>query len=102
MITKERLRNLLKKTIAEITFEKMDGTIRTMNATLMEEHLPVIRQDDPTEYNKTRRDENPKILAVWDMDKEDWRSFRVESVLKVNVIYPKEKTGVKYAAPSQK
>lgn len=99
-MNKEELRDLLRESIAEITFTKMDGTIRVLHGTLMPEHLPPL-PTDASLLIQSKRDENPKILAVWDMDKEDWRSFRLDTVLMVNVVYPLNMTGVKYAAPTQ-
>ena len=100
-MNKTKLRELLTNTICDVTFTKTDGTIRNMAATLMAEHLPIIRVDDPTQHSISKREENPKILAVWDMDKNDWRSFRLNTIVSVSVVYPAELKGLKYASSTQ-
>lgn len=85
MMTKEELRKLLTNTVTEITFTKTDGTIRKLVGTLMPEHLPPLAEDI-TNLSKSKRDENPKILAVWDMENGGWRSFRIESVMNIETV----------------
>lgn len=85
LMTKDELREVLTKSIAVITFEKTDGSIRDLKGTLMPEHLPPLAEDI-TNINKPKRDENPKILAVWDLENGGWRSFRVESVLNLRTV----------------
>ena len=99
-MNKEQLRQILTETICHVTFEKTDGTIRHMDATLMKIYLP---KTDPKEslMPKTKRDENPDVLAVWDTEKDDWRSFRVGSVKEVVIMYPLEREGLFYAASTQ-
>lgn len=61
-----------------ITFVKKDGTERVMNCTLQEG--VVVPHEKTTERVKV---ENNEILAVWDIDKKAWRSFRLDSVKRV-------------------
>ena len=60
----------------EVTFTKKDGTERVMKCTLKEEYIPV---EHRPKQNSDRKP-NPETMAVWDMDKNAWRSFRLESV----------------------
>lgn len=79
MMTKDELRKILTNNIVDVTFEKTDGTLREMRCTLMPEFLPA----PPLESNvltHSKRDENPNVIAVWDMNKTDWRSFRIDSL----------------------
>jgi hypothetical protein len=69
---REKMSKFLKDNLCEVTFTKTDGTERIMNCTLMEEYLP---KSDGGTFER-----DPAILAVWDVDKKDWRSFRVSSV----------------------
>lgn len=69
----ETLKNLLKTNVMVVTFDKTNGEKRIMNCTLQEEYLP--------EYNSdSTRLKNDNVLAVWDVDKKSWRSFRFDSV----------------------
>ena len=56
-----------------VTFTKKDGTERVMKCTLHEGVIPVIE-------TKGARKPNDEVLAVWDMDKNAWRSFRLDSI----------------------
>lgn len=75
-MTRDEMISILKSNKVSVTFEKVDGTIREMNCTLLEEFLPVI------EESKTKRAVNLETVSVWDLDKNAWRSFRVDSITK--------------------
>lgn len=99
-MTKNQIRELLQETIATVTFEKTDGTIRAMNCTLIPALIPVA----PTEEGlipRTKREENPNLLAVWDLEKGDWRSFKIDSIKKIGIMYPFDREGIVYASPTQ-
>jgi len=59
-----------------VSFEKKDGTIREMNCTL---------KDVPEYVSKTDtvRKKSESTISVYDIDSQDWRSFRIESVRSV-------------------
>jgi hypothetical protein len=42
--------------------------------------LPV-KEDDSKEQKR-----NPDVLAVWDLEKEGWRSFRYDSLIEWDVV----------------
>ena len=67
---------LLESSPVEVTFTKKDGTERIMKCTLQEEYLPETVGDD--------RKKNDDSLAVYDLDKEGWRSFRWDSIKGIN------------------
>lgn len=71
---KHRLVSLLKDNIMEITFTKVDGTERTMKCTLKPTLLP-----ESTKTNGAHKTPD-YCLAVWDVEKNGWRSFRVHNV----------------------
>lgn len=71
----------LKSGFAIVSFEKADGSMRTMRCTLDHDVLPKMKA------SKTKRDINEEIISVWDMDKEDWRSFRLDMVTRIDY-YP--------------
>jgi len=75
------LRNLLGSSDCEITFTKVDGTIRTMPCTLRTEAMPL---REANEFQTTRV-YKPETLSVWCLDKSEWRSFRVANVTEVKV-----------------
>ena len=77
MYSREQLITLLQKNVVSVTFEKTDGNTRTMECTLMSDYLPKVKDVKPEEPGKKL---NENILAVWDTDKQDWRSFRINSI----------------------
>jgi hypothetical protein len=72
------LRQLLKEDHT-ITFTKVDGTERVMPCTLRTSAMPPVALN---EHHKTRL-YNPEVLSVWCLDKNEWRSFKVMNVKKI-------------------
>ena len=75
---REWLRGLLRDEKVTITFTKKDETERVMVCTLKEEKIP--SEKSPKNTGKSQSDE---ALAVFDLEKQDWRSFRFDSVKKI-------------------
>ena len=84
MLTKTDLKEHLSKSFAEITFTKSDGSIREMRCTLMSEYLPQKQIEENVRH--VPRKENDNVLAVWDLDNQDWRSFRMNAITNINYI----------------
>jgi WYL_2, Sm-like SH3 beta-barrel fold len=72
---KEEIWNKLNDGTIQVIFTKKDGTERIMNCTLHEDYVPEI---------KGTKAINPDVIAVYDVDAEGWRSFRWDSIKKVN------------------
>ncbi|NDG31831.1 DUF2693 domain-containing protein [bacterium] len=81
------LKSLLKSDIVNLTFRKNDGTMREMRCTLRDEYL--IESKSTTEPKKPRKVSEDSI-AVIDLDKNEWRSFRYDSVKRVNFTIAQE------------
>ena len=62
-----------------VTFEKADGTIRQMRCTLDPKLIPEPSKDPMTQ--KKVREINEEVAVVWDLEKEAWRSFRLDRLL---------------------
>jgi len=63
--------NELQQRVVTITFDKLDGTERVMNATLQEDVIPEVKgQSRSTEKN----------LVVFDVDKQGWRTIVVDRI----------------------
>jgi len=75
----------LRTCVAEVTFTKVNGDTRVMRCTLKPDLLP-------PEYLAEEADEkrfhamNNKTVRAWDVQINEWRSFRVESVSYFQVI----------------
>ena len=90
----EQRRNLLKYILrnqpCEITFRKVDGSIRKMPCTLDPSVLPPMpvhesNTNNPVDFPKVRKS-NPENLSVWCLDKKEWRSFKIDNIISVKVI----------------
>jgi hypothetical protein len=71
----QQLKEHLAKKVAVVVFKKADGSIREMQCTLAEYLLP--------ETKGTGRKSSKDVLVVFDLEKEEWRSFRTDSVIEV-------------------
>lgn len=79
-ITKDELKKLLKDTVVTVNFKKKDNTKRKMICTLNEEYLPEVQEIDSDTPKRTKT-ESPEAIAVWDLEKQSWRSFRIDSII---------------------
>lgn len=75
---REFIKGVLQNETATLTFQKKDGTMRVMKASLREEHMPVYEKK-----TERVRGENDEVLSVVDLEKKEWRSFRYDSIQKV-------------------
>lgn len=71
------LRDILRTNTVHLTFRKKDDTIREMKCTLMESKLP------QREQGKESRKENDTSIPVFDLEKNEWRAFRFDSVKQI-------------------
>lgn len=79
-MNRDELKTTLLGGVCDVRFTKVDGTIREMRCTLKSDLVPA------TESSDKERKVNESVLPVWDLDKEGWRSFRVDSVLDVQSV----------------
>ena len=49
-----------------------------MRCTLRKDLIPTLQETTTTAQNRVRSDES---LAVWDLEKDGWRSFRYDSII---------------------
>ena len=71
------IKNLQKKAM-RVTFTKINGEERIMDCTLQENLVP--------ETNPDNRKENEEVLPVFDINKGEWRSFRMDSITNIEVL----------------
>lgn len=76
---REDLKSSLRAQVGTVTFTKQNGDERIMRCTLQESVLPAQTDLEETIQKKAPTDS----LAVWDLDKNVWRSFRYDSVISV-------------------
>ena len=72
------LKRKLHDNILSVTFVKKDGTERKMLCTLRDDMIPALQETQEATQKRTRSDE---AVAVWDLEKNAWRSFRFDSII---------------------
>jgi hypothetical protein len=87
-ITPDTLRTLLLENQCIVEFTKVNGELRSMPCTLKAEFIPdptpapnFANPQDPPKVKK----ENPDVMSVWCLDKQEWRSFRIANVISAKV-----------------
>jgi hypothetical protein len=74
------LKHMLIASEGVITFTKSDGTERVMKCTLKPEQLPKVEIKEGAKPRK----ESTTSIRVFDLEKNEWRSFTVKKVKQVN------------------
>jgi hypothetical protein len=76
-VFKDWLRGVIRTERVNIRFTKADGTDRWLHCSLHPELIPA---DKLQKEETSTRKQSTEALAVWDLEKQDWRSFRFDSV----------------------
>lgn len=82
---RQELIEQLRKGICAVTFTKVDGTEKTMRCTLKEDLLPPPSKDDPLTQKKVRNI-TEDVLVVYCTDKNEFRSFRINNLIKIEFV----------------
>jgi hypothetical protein len=88
-IIRDWVRSLLQKSAITVSFIKADGTVRDMNCTLNWTLIPDDKQPQDVQVEKLletkkRKQPDEHSLRVFDLDKQEWRSFRFDRLKKVS------------------
>ena len=84
-MTYDEIVKTLRLGAVNLSFVKVkDGQVREMNATLVEDMIPVDKM--PKTDANANTEKNQLAVRVFDLDLNDWRSFRVDSLLTFNVV----------------
>jgi hypothetical protein len=73
---KNWLRAILQDGVVSITFTKKDGDERVIKATLKEDLIPF----DMIPKGTSTRKKSEESQSVFDVEKDEWRSFRWDSI----------------------
>ena len=71
------IKNLQMKAM-RITFTKVNGEERVMDCTLQEHMI--------AQTEESNRKKNEEVLPVFDINKGEWRSFRLDSVTNIEIL----------------
>jgi len=78
-MTKDDMKQALANCVCTVVFEKVNGEERTMHCTTNVDFIP--KDKHPKSSVNGRED----VIAAFDTSKQDWRSFRVDSVREFKV-----------------
>ena len=79
-MTREEMLDMLRNGLCYVEFEKKDGTLREMTCTVNQTYIP--RDKMP----KDGVDYADSVIRVFEVSKDQWRSFRVDSVKKIEKV----------------
>ena len=71
-----------------VKFYKRDGSIREMYCTLKPELLPEQADWEEQQQRNSKSNSNSHVV-VWDMEKNDWRCFKFDTVIDFTPVYPR-------------
>ena len=77
------LKSVLVTCPATITFTKVDGTERVMRCTLEPTKLPVVELKEDAKPRK--QSDSTKALRVFDIEKQEWRSFTIKTINRIEL-----------------
>lgn len=80
------LNGILHVNPVTVTFTKKDGTERVMRCTLQPELLPKVEIKEDAKPRK----ESTTSMRVFDLDKNEWRSFTIKSVKHIRTVIGEE------------
>ena len=79
----DELRELLTTDVVTVTFTKKDGNKREMICTMIQDYLPPLKEPNPN----IKYGPSPFIVTAWDLEQNDWRSFKFDSILSIETDY---------------
>lgn len=80
------VRDMLSKQVLEVSFTKADGSARVMICTTNGNMIPHADRPAPSS-EKSARQEPTETFRVYDLEKKAWRSFRLDSVHRIDIIH---------------
>lgn len=88
-LIRDWVRSLLQQQSITVSFVKADGTVRNMLCTLNWDEIPRDKHpgqpsvDGLVRESRQRKDSNEHSLRVFDLEKQEWRSFRFDRLQKI-------------------
>lgn len=87
MVTlKNILRSVLANGTVQVVFEKVDGSIRVLNATLSDAKIASVTGELPGSNDSKTRKTSAETLSVFEVDEGKWKSFRLEKLISANTV----------------
>jgi len=81
-MTHKKIKKILSKGTHTVTFTKLDGSTRVMEATLDKVYLDMLAYHNPVS-KEDKNNINTEVVSCIDTEINEWRSFRVDSVTSI-------------------
>ena len=92
-MNRDEIIDILHNNVANITFTKVNGDVRVLKCTLLDQYLPQ-KEVDPSGVDielisetQERKAINDNVVVVFDVENDGYRSFRVDSVTSMEIVY---------------
>lgn len=82
ILTRNEIIEALQVGNCTVKFTKVNGEVREMPCTLREDIVPKYERKTPV---KDATGKSANVVSAWCLDKQEWRSFRVDSVLELRL-----------------
>jgi len=84
-MTRNEILEILHKGPCNVSFNKVSGERRDMYCTLDHALIPAAKDVGTNEAfnSKKIREINENVVVAYDLNKNDWRSFRVENLISI-------------------
>ena len=80
----DKIIDQLRSNVLQVTFSKVDGEERVMPCTLLTDYMPELSESKVNQVDNYSV--NKSVIRAFAIDKQAWRSFRVENVRAIEVL----------------
>lgn len=80
----DKIIDQLRSSVLQVTFKKVDGEERIMPCTLQANYMPELSESKVNQVDDFSV--NKSVIRAFAIDKQSWRSFRVENVTNIEVL----------------
>jgi len=84
MFSYDKIVDQLRSNVLQVTFSKVNGEQRVMPCTLQTDYMPELSESKVKQVDEFSV--NKSVIRAFAIDKQSWRSFRVDNISAIEVI----------------
>jgi hypothetical protein len=84
MFNYDKVVDQLRSNVLQVTFSKVNGEQRVMPCTLQTDYMPELSESKVNQVDDFSV--NKSVIRAFAIDKQSWRSFRVDNISAIEVI----------------
>lgn len=84
MFNYDKVLDQLRSNVLQVTFSKVNGEQRVMPCTLQTDYMPELSESKVNQVEDFSV--NKSVIRAFAIDKQSWRSFRVDNITAIEVI----------------